>query len=70
MYEQVRVEPKDVPQNGLKTIAGTVLSRVMLQGDTNAPETLHRLMHAIFLRYIGRWLNFFFDDVTIGTETD
>jgi len=36
---QTRVEPKDVDKNGFKSPFRCCVSRVMLQGDMNAPGT-------------------------------
>jgi len=36
-YFQTRVEPKDVDKNGFKSPFGCFVSKVMLQGDMNAP---------------------------------
>jgi len=43
-YFQTRVEPKDVDKNGFKSPFGCFISKVMLQGDMNAPGTFMRIM--------------------------
>ena len=45
---QTRVEPKDVNKNGFKSPFGCFVSKVMLQGDMNAPGTLMRIMSDLF----------------------
>ncbi|KIK14930.1 hypothetical protein PISMIDRAFT_16915, partial [Pisolithus microcarpus 441] len=40
-YEQVRIDPNDVPKTAFSTVFGTFLSHVMQQGDCNAPATFH-----------------------------
>jgi hypothetical protein len=49
-YEQVRLEPDSVPLSGFITPSGTFVSRVMQQGDRNAPETMHRVCYMMFQR--------------------
>ncbi|GAA5885012.1 hypothetical protein JCM1840_006962, partial [Sporobolomyces johnsonii] len=41
-YEQIRLDADSVPRSGFVTPSGTFVSRVMQQGDTNAPDTMHR----------------------------
>ena len=38
-YEQVWVQPEDVPKMAFTTITGTYISNVVQQGDCNAPAT-------------------------------
>ena len=38
-YEQTRIKDADVPKTAFATIYGTFYSRVMQQGDCNAPST-------------------------------
>ena len=52
VYEQIHVRPEDVPKMAFSTIYGTFVSRVMQQGDCNAPSTFQRLMTAVFREYI------------------
>ena len=68
-YEQVRLEPESVPHSGFITPSGTFVSRVMQQGDRNAPETMHRVCYMMFERAIGRFLDVFYDDVFVYSFT-
>ncbi|GAA5883412.1 hypothetical protein JCM1840_000196 [Sporobolomyces johnsonii] len=68
-YEQVRLEPESVPLSGFVTPNGTFVSHVMQQGDTNAPETMHRVCYMMFAKAIGRFLDVFYDDVLIYSNT-
>jgi hypothetical protein len=52
-YEQVRIEPKDVPKT-FATPFGTMVSKVMQMGDCNAPATFQRLMTHTFQKEIGK----------------
>jgi hypothetical protein len=68
-YEQVRVEPSDVPKTLFETIMGTYYSNVVQQGDCNAPATCQRLMTAVFRDVIGRFLHVYLDDIFIYLDT-
>jgi RNase H-like domain found in reverse transcriptase/Integrase zinc binding domain/Reverse transcriptase (RNA-dependent DNA polymerase) len=68
-YEQIRVVPEDVPKTGMATPLGTFMSTVVQQGDCNAPETMHRVCYMMFRRYIGRFLNGFYDDWFVYSKT-
>ena len=68
-YEQVHVEPNDVPKTLFATIMGTYYSNVVQQGDCNAPATFQRLMTAIFRDVIGKFMHVYLDDIFIFSET-
>jgi len=68
-YEQVRVEPRDVPKTLFATIMGTYHSNVVQQGDCNAPATFQRLMTSIFRNAIGKFLHVYLDDIFIYSDT-
>ncbi|GAA5831736.1 hypothetical protein JCM3770_005139, partial [Rhodotorula araucariae] len=68
-YEQVRLVPESVPLSGFVTPNGTFVSHVMQQGDANAPETMHRVCYLMFSKGIGRFLDAFYDDVLIYSNT-
>jgi hypothetical protein len=68
-YEQVRVEPEDVPNTAFLTYMGTYLSNVMQQGDCNAPSTFHRVICHIFRDRLNRGVYPFMDDVHNGSMT-
>ncbi|GAA5984564.1 hypothetical protein JCM11641_006551 [Rhodosporidiobolus odoratus] len=48
-YEQIRLALESVAKSGFITPSGTFVSRVMQQGDTNAPDTMHRVSHIRYL---------------------
>src|SRR6266481_2119004 len=61
----IRVRLEDVPKTAFSTIYGTFVSRVMQQGDCNAPSTFQRLMTAVFHEYIARFVHIYLDDIFI-----
>jgi hypothetical protein len=68
-FEQVRIIKDHVPHTGFATPLGTFLSNVMQFGDCNAPDTMHRLCYMMFRRYIGRFLEGFYDDWFVFSHT-
>ncbi|QRV72267.1 Transposon Ty3-I Gag-Pol polyprotein [Ceratobasidium sp. AG-Ba] len=68
-YEQIRIEPKDVPKSIFTTPSGTMISHVMQQGDCNAGATYQLLMNSIFSKQIGLFMHVFLDDIVIFTNT-
>jgi hypothetical protein len=46
-----------------------MLSRVMQQGDCNAPDTMHRVCNMMFAKSMGRFVETFYDDVFIFSHT-
>lgn len=68
-YEQTRIADEDVDKTGFATIYGTFVSRVMQQGDCNAPSTFQRLMTHIFRERIGKTIHVYLDDIFIFTDT-
>jgi hypothetical protein len=68
-YEQVRVEPNDVPKTLFATIMGTYYSNVVQQGDCNAPATFQRLMTSIFRDVIGRFMHVYLDDIFVYSDS-
>ena len=68
-YEQTRIRDADVPKTAFATIYGTFYSRVMQQGDCNAPSTFQRLVTHIFRERIGRSIHVYLDDIFIFTDT-
>lgn len=51
-YFQTRVDPKDINKNGLKSLFGCFISKVMLEEDMNAPGTFMRIMSDLFANYL------------------
>ncbi|GAA5993948.1 hypothetical protein JCM11641_007864 [Rhodosporidiobolus odoratus] len=68
-YEQIRLALESVAKSGFITPSGTFVSRVMQQGDTNAPDTMHGVCAMMFLKSLGRFLDVFYDDVFIYSHT-
>jgi len=69
-YFQTRVEPKDVDKNGFKSPFGCFVSKVMLQGDMNAPGTFMRIMSDLFADYLGQFMWVYIDDILIYSDTE
>lgn len=68
-FEQIRIIPNDVKHSGMATSFGTFTSKVAQQGDCNSPETMHRVCYMMFRKYIGRFLDGFYDDWFIYSRT-
>ncbi|GAA6000903.1 hypothetical protein JCM5350_003693, partial [Sporobolomyces pararoseus] len=68
-YEQIRLTEDSVAKSGFISPTGTYVSRVMQQGDRNAPDTIHRLCSLMFSRALGRFVDVFYDDVFIYSKT-
>jgi len=69
-YFQTRVEPQDVDKKGFKSPFGCFVSKVMLQGDMNAPGTLMRIMADLFTDYLGEFMRVSIDDIPIYSNTE
>jgi len=69
VYEQICVQPEDIPKMAFATIFGTFVSQVMEQGDCNAPSTFQRLMTTVFREYIARFVHIYLDDIFIYSST-
>jgi hypothetical protein len=65
VYEQIRVELKDVPKMAFSTIVGTFVSNILQMGDTNGPSMCQCLMVHIFRELIGRCTHVYMDDIFI-----
>ena len=68
-FEQIHVDPDHVARNAATTPEGNILSKVMMQGDCNAPATQQTLMVHLFGPYIGRFLDVYLDDIVIYSNT-
>ena len=68
-YEQIRVRNEDVPRTAFATIFGTFVSRVMQQGDCNAPFTFQRLITSVFHDFIARFIHVYLDNIFIYSST-
>ena len=69
-YHQVRLEDDSVQYNAINTgDLGSYHIRVMLQGDTNAPATMMRVMNTILAEYIGKFVWVYLDDIMIFSQS-
>ena len=69
VYEQIRIRNKDIPKTAFATIFGTFMSRVMQQGDCNAPSTFQRLMTSVFHNFVARFVHVYLDNIFIYSST-
>ncbi|GAA5986982.1 hypothetical protein JCM11641_002275 [Rhodosporidiobolus odoratus] len=67
--KQTRLDPESVLLSGFVTPNGMFVSHVMQQGDTNAPETMHQVCYMMFGKAAGRFLDLFYDDVLVCSNT-
>jgi len=68
-YFQTRVHPDDVKYNTIKTPFGSFTSKVMMQGDMNAPATFVRVMEDPFHKQPGDYVWVYIDDIFICSNT-
>lgn len=68
-YEQIRIEPTDVPKTAFATVYGTMLSNVLQQGDCNGPATFQRLMTHVFRKHIGIFVHVYLDDIFVYSDS-
>ncbi|QRW24058.1 Transposon Ty3-G Gag-Pol polyprotein [Rhizoctonia solani] len=68
-YEQIRVEPEDVPHTLFVTPNGTMVSKVMQQGDTNASATYQSLMNILLEKGQGKYWDVFLDNIVVYTNS-
>jgi len=57
-------------KNGFKSRFGCFVSKVMLQGDMNAPGTLMGIMSDLFADYLGQFMWGYIDDIIIYSDTE
>ena len=69
-YFQTRVEPKDVDKNGFKSRFGCFVSKVMLQGDMNAPGTFIQILSDQLANYLGQLIWVDTDHILIFSDTE
>jgi hypothetical protein len=68
-YEQIRLALESVEKSGFVTQNGLMLSRVMQQGDCDAPDTMHRVCNMMFAKSMGSFVETFYDDVFVFSHT-
>ena len=68
-YEQICVRDEDVPKTTFTTIFSTFVSRLMQQGDCNAPSTFQRLMTSVFHDFVARFVHVYLDNIFIYSST-
>jgi len=64
------VEPKALDKNCFKSPFGCFVSKVMLQGDMNAPGSFIRIMSDLFADYLGKFMWVYIDDILIYSDTE
>src|SRR5258705_565825 len=68
-YHEVRILPEHEKYAAFATPFGTFRTRVMQQGDCNAPATMMKLMHSIFQDMLGIKVFIYLDDILIFSKT-
>ena len=68
-YFNVRIDPDWEQHSTFITFRGYFRSRVMQQGDCNAPATMVRVMHAILKDMVYKDLVIYIDDIIIAPRT-
>ena len=68
-YHNVRIELESETFMSFYTPFGTFRTKVMQQGDCNAPATFLKLMNWIFAEQIGRDVYVYLDDILIFSKT-
>lgn len=68
-FNQVRVNPPDIPKTAFRTRFGHYQFRVMPFGLCNAPATFQRLMNEVFARYRNEFVVVYIDDILIFSKS-
>src|SRR5258706_6278846 len=68
-YHKVRILPEHKKYAAFATPFGIFRTRVMQQGDCNAPATMMKLMHSIFKDMCGIKVFIYLDDILIFSKT-
>ena len=68
-YNQICIRDEGIPKMAFATIFGKFVSRVMQQGDCNAPLTFQRLMTSVFCDFVVRFVHVYLDNIFIYSST-
>jgi len=68
-YHNIRIEEDSEQHSTFHTHMGYYRSRIMQQGDRNAPATMVRAMHEIFKDMVFKDLVIYIDDIIIFSDT-
>ena len=68
-FHEVRIKLEHEKYTSFTTPFGTFRTRVMQQGDCNAPATMMNVMHDIFQDMLGLMLFIYLDDILIFSMT-
>lgn len=68
-YEQIKIHKDDVLKTAFSTVFGIFYSTVVQQGDCNAPSSFQRLMTTILRDFIGKFVEVYFDDIFIYSNS-
>lgn len=67
-YNQIRINPDDVPKTAFSTRYGHYEFVVMPFGLCNAPATFQRLMHDMFQPYLDEFVVVYLDDILVFSK--
>ena len=68
-FFQIRIHPEDEWKTAFKTPFGMFNSRVMNQGECNAPSTFMRFINHIMQDFLGIFVHIYIDDICIYSNT-
>jgi len=68
-YHNLRIIPEHEKHTAFKTPFGVYRTRVMQQGDKNAPSTFQNAMNTLFQDDLGIFVYIYMDDIFIFSKT-